>query len=288
MDIYHSVFNQFSRFITSSAVRIINPRNGAIVQEEGIASFPGCFPVMTPQQASEHLHRCMAIGKPIMNMIYKDEHLYLLIEAPLTIQDKTALLEILADGTDAIFFHSSGPNKEVKLICELNRLRKQTITDDLTRLYNRRYIDERLPPDIQNCVKQKRPLSILFADLDYYKKINDIYGHAAGDSVLSELSRILLTHTRQEKDWVARYGGEEFLILLNDCENEKARNIAEAIRVVVMNHVFQYNGLKIHVTCSFGVITIDDFSVPHPIDKVLDMVDKRLYQAKQLGRNIVI
>lgn len=288
MDIYQSVFDQFSRFITSSAVQIIDPETGGIVQEERVDSFPGCFPVMTPQQASEHLHRCIAIGKPMLNMIHAGEHLFFLIEAPLSMQGKTALLEILADGTDAIFFHSSGPNKEAKLICELNRLRKQTITDDLTGLYNRRYIDECLPPDIQNCVKQKRPLSILFADLDYYKKINDIYGHAAGDAVLSELSGILLTHTRRKKDWVARYGGEEFLILLNDCENEKAKNMAEAIRVAVMNHVFQYNGLKIHVTCSFGVITIDDFSVPHPIDKVLDMVDKRLYQAKQLGRNIVI
>jgi two-component system, cell cycle response regulator len=266
MDIYQSVFDQFSRFITSSAVRIVDPETGDVVQEQGAAAVFGYFPNSTPQQASDNLHRCLVMGKPLLNLINTGEQ----------------------DGTDAIFFHSSGLNKEAKLICELNRLRDQTITDDLTGLYNRRYIDECLPSDIQDCVKQRRPLSILFVDLDYYKKINDVYGHAAGDAVLSELSGILLTHTRQEKDWVARYGGEEFLILLNDCENEKAKNIAEEIRVAVMNHVFQYNGLKIHVTCSFGVITIDDFSVSHPIDKVLDTVDKRLYQAKQLGRNIVI
>ncbi len=245
-------------------------------------------PTLTAKQIAEHVHHCLTAGAPQIYLIQARTRLLLLMEVSYTMPDGTQLLQTLVDGTDAFFWDTPEADAGTRVLSEWNRLRRQTITDDLTGLYNRRYIDDRLPVDIKNCVKQQKPLSIVFADLDYYKKINDIYGHAAGDAVLNELARILLSHIRKGNDWVARYGGEEFLILLNECENERAKNSAEALRVAVMKHIFMYHNSEIHITCSFGVITIDDFSVPHPVDKVLDTVDKRLYQAKQLGRNVVI
>ena len=288
MDILDSVCNQFGKWAASGAARILEPESGQTVQEQGNSSVSAYFPTLTAKQIAEHLHCCLTTGTPQIHLIHVDTRLMLLLEIPYNMSNDTQLLQALIDGTDAIFWDKPEADAGVRALSEWNRLRRQTITDDLTGLYNRRYIDDRLPVDIQNCVKQQKPLSIVFADLDYYKKINDIYGHAAGDAVLNELAGILLSHIRKGNDWVARYGGEEFLILLNECENERAKNSAEALRVAVMKHVFMYHSLEINITCSFGVITIDDFSVPHPVDKVLDTVDKRLYQAKQLGRNVVI
>jgi two-component system, cell cycle response regulator len=137
-------------------------------------------------------------------------------------------------------------------------------------------------------MNNKKPLSIIFADLDFYKNINDEYGHTAGDYVLRGFSELLTRNVRKEKDWVARYGGEEFMIFLSDTANEGAKEIAERIRIATMNKTFDYNGRSIKITCSFGVVTIDNFSVTPSVDEILETVDKRLYQAKKLGRNIVV
>lgn len=288
MGMLDSVCNQFGKWVTSGAVRVLDPGSGQTVQEQGNSPVSAYFPTLTAKQIAEHMHHCLTAGTPQIYLIHAETRLLLLMEVSYTTSNGSQLLQALVDGTDTVFWDTPEADAGVCVLSEWNRLRRQTITDDLTGLYNRRYIDDRLPVDIQNCVKQQKPLSIVFADLDYYKRINDIYGHAAGDAVLNELAGILLSHIRKGNDWVARYGGEEFLILLNECENERAKNSAEALRVAVMKHIFMYHNSEIHITCSFGVITIDDFSVPHPVDKVLDTVDKRLYQAKQLGRNVVI
>jgi len=174
------------------------------------------------------------------------------------------------------------------LLSEINRLRQESITDKLTGLYNRRYIDERLPVEIGTCMEQKQPLSVIFSDLDYYKQVNDAYGHAAGDHVLREFARVLSLNIRKDRDWIARYGGEEFMIFLSGTGSAKAKEIAERIRTAVMNKSFHFRGELIKLTCSFGVYTVDNFTVLPTVDEILDTVDKRLYQAKQLGRNIVV
>lgn len=288
MDVYQSIWDQLGSFFTSGAMRIVDSETGRVVQEKREADFAGCFPDLTPAQVLEHLNCCLSMGKPLLNLIHSGNRLLLLIESPFPMQGRTALLEILVDGTDNIFFNMSEWDTERKLICELKHLHEQNITDSLTGLYNRRYIDDGLPVAIRNCITQEQPLSILFADVDFYKNVNDRYGHAAGDFVLSELAGIFAQSTRKKEDWVARYGGEEFLIFLNDCENKTAKDVAERMRIAIMDHVFLYNGQSIRITCSFGVITIDDFSVSLSTDKILDTVDKRLFQAKRLGRNVVV
>lgn len=288
MDVYQFACNQFGKWIASGAVRIWNPETNSVVQEKGSAALMSSFPDLTREQVREHVNQCVSTGKPLLNLIYAKGHLLLLLEATLQTQSGHLLLEALIDGTDQTFLNMSDLDERAKLICELDRLNRQNTTDVLTGLYNRRYIDDHLPSDILNCIIQKQPLSIIFADLDYYKKVNDAYGHAAGDFVLKGLAEIFIQNTRKEIDWVARYGGEEFLIFLHNCQKKKAKDIAERIRIAVMNHTFQYNKQGIHITCSFGVITIDDFSVIPSTDEILDTVDKRLYQAKQLGRNVVI
>lgn len=288
MDIFELVCVQLGKFIAFDAVRIVDPDSNRVVQEKQAASFTWRFPELTLSQTQKYLRSGLSTGKPILNFIREKNRTLLLMAAPFQLSGRTMLLETIMDMTDHIFLNDIDLNDEKGLLNEISRSQLQAVTDELTGLFNRRYIDERLPDEILSCMEKRRPLSVIFADLDFYKKVNDIYGHAAGDCVLREFAGLLTDNVRRGKDWVARYGGEEFILFLNGSGYGKAREIAERIRVSVMNHTFCHNGRAIKLTCSFGVVTVDDFSVAPSVDDILDTVDKRLYQAKKLGRNTVV
>lgn len=169
----------------------------------------------------------------------------------------------------------------------LNQIIELSITDPLTNLYNRRYIDERLPIDMQTCFSMDEPLSILFIDIDYFKNINDANGHIAGDLILQRLAELLQKKIRKGNGWVARYGGDEMLICLPEINNNIAKKIAERINKAIENHEFNLENIKIPVTCSIGVQTVDRNTGISSVSEILSMVDKKLYSAKRNGRNKV-
>lgn len=169
----------------------------------------------------------------------------------------------------------------------IHQIKEMAITDSLTKLYNRRYIDERLPIDMQSSFELDEPLSVLFIDIDYFKRINDQNGHAAGDQVLQKLALLLQKHLRKGSGWVARYGGDEILISLPGSGKKAAKSIANRLRETVQNYNFYFKGKKVMVTCSIGTQTVFKDSGVAGIAELLAMVDKKLYRAKNEGRNRV-
>lgn len=246
------------------------------------------FPDYDRKQTGRYLDLCNASKRPVLNIVHKNGQVFLLIITPVKLAEKGLLAEFLAKVTDQVLLDDINLNDQIGLLSEINRLQQESVTDELTRVYNRRYIDERLPIEVGRCMEQKQPLSVIFSDLDYYKQVNDEYGHAAGDHVLREFAKVLSRNIRKDGDWIARYGGEEFMIFLGGAGIEKAKEIAERIRTAVMNKPFHFRRELIKLTCSFGVYTVDNFEVLPTVDEILDTVDKRLYQAKNLGRNIVV
>lgn len=125
---------------------------------------------------------------------------------------------------------------ELKTIDEIqstfNEMNKLIVTDELTECYNRRYINERLPVDINLAQSSNSDLSIAMVDIDYFKEINDKYGHLAGDFVLKEVSKIIKNNIRVKSDWIARYGGEEFLIVFNGTSKESAYNLLNRVKSI--------------------------------------------------------
>ncbi len=152
--------------------------------------------------------------------------------------------------------------------------------DKLTSLCNRYMFDESLDKEIKRAKRYAHPLSFIILDLDYFKDINDTYGHQTGDKILIELAGILLENIR-DIDIVARWGGEEFVIILPDTDKEQGRALAEKLCGIVQAHTF---GERISLTCSFGVTSFlkDDTN-----DAIFARMDRALYQAKELGRNNV-
>lgn len=155
--------------------------------------------------------------------------------------------------------------------------------DVLTGLYNRRYILERIEEKLPEIRRHQLDCCFVVMDIDYFKDVNDNYGHIAGDDVLRDVAQILVNGVRQG-DIVARYGGEEFLIFLPMTELESAQVLVERLRVALEAHIHLIENEKVIVTASFGIAHHD---VNDSADRTIARADKALYQAKLAGRNCI-
>lgn len=153
-------------------------------------------------------------------------------------------------------------------------------TDSLTGIYNRRKFEESLGIETQRAVRYKIPISLIEVDIDYFKNVNDIYGHLAGDDVLVEITKLVGKNIR-DVDVFARWGGEEFMILVSHNDIEGARILAEKLRTMLEKHRIAGIG---SVTCSFGAA---QFNEGDTVDSFLKRTDDALYNAKRSGRNRV-
>ena len=163
-------------------------------------------------------------------------------------------------------------------------LSEKMFKDPLTKAYNRLYFSSRLKEEIERAKRYNHPLSLILLDIDFFKKINDTYGHDVGDLVLKTISQIILENIRKS-DLFARIGGEEFAILLPDTSKDKAILVAEKLRETIeKTPIILPNGKQIKVTISLGVTSLkkdDDES------SFIKRADEALYDAKKSGRNIV-
>lgn len=165
-----------------------------------------------------------------------------------------------------------------------NELFELATTDHLTGLLNRRSFMDRLETELNRCIRLRRPLGLLIADIDFFKKINDTYGHRAGDEVLKNFAGILKKNLRVY-DFAGRYGGEEFIVCLVECDIEESFKVAERLRTEVQSQsMFRTeDNREIFVTASFGVTALEQ--EPKSIDQLIKEADEALYKAKRSGRN---
>ncbi|MGQ3075033.1 MAG: diguanylate cyclase [Ferrovibrionaceae bacterium] len=165
-----------------------------------------------------------------------------------------------------------------------NRLRNQSIRDPLTGLFNRRYLEESLELEWARTSRSSTELSVMMADIDHFKKVNDALGHDAGDLVLKQVATLLRQNVR-EGDVVCRYGGEEFALILPTARLDQAAELADRIRAAISELAITYRGQKLGpITMSFGVASRHDGETPAML---IDMADAALYAAKRAGRNTV-
>jgi diguanylate cyclase (GGDEF)-like protein len=163
--------------------------------------------------------------------------------------------------------------------------RQLAFIDSLTDLYNARYLDAALEKHITDTKRTRVPFSVLFMDLDYFKEVNDAYGHLTGGKVLIEVSRILTGNVRDE-DIAIRYGGDEFTVILSRTDSQRARDVAERIRRAIKEHVFLgREGRSIRLTASIGVATYPDDA--NSREELVDQADRAMYRGKEATRDAV-
>lgn len=162
--------------------------------------------------------------------------------------------------------------------------KKLSVTDALTGVFNRRFFENRLNEEFERHNRYKRPLSLIVLDIDFFKQVNDTYGHLGGDFILKYFAEKIRQRIRSV-DILARYGGEEFCCLLPETANEDAMNLAESIRGLIEESAFDFNGTTIKITVSQGVAElIPDSDTPETFFK---RADTALYVSKDTGRNRV-
>jgi diguanylate cyclase (GGDEF)-like protein len=173
---------------------------------------------------------------------------------------------------------------QAELAMKTAEFERLSLTDALTGVANRRALTERAQIEIAALSRNPGPLSVVMFDIDHFKRVNDTFGHAVGDTVLSHVALVAKENLRPG-DLIARIGGEEFALLLPHTEVREAQAIAERIRAKIAEAQVVSGEAVVSVTCSFGVAPFDDTS--GTIDNALRRADSALYLAKQDGRNRV-
>lgn len=188
-----------------------------------------------------------------------------------------------AEGNAIISF---GTAQDITEMYELKmELEKQAVYDALTGLHNRRHFDEKLQDEFNRALRYGTHLSLLMLDIDFFKKINDTYGHQAGDKVLKSVAHVILDSVRSV-DYVARYGGEEFTVILPQTEQTSAIELAERIRLAIEQKEFRISeNVTIHLTISIGVGSNSERIISPEL--LIQSADGALYTAKKNGRNQV-
>ncbi|MCK5035259.1 MAG: GGDEF domain-containing protein, partial [Candidatus Sabulitectum sp.] len=168
------------------------------------------------------------------------------------------------------------------------KFRRLSIEDPLTGLFNRRYFFDKTERTLERSKKDSNEVFVSIIDIDLFKHVNDKYGHLAGDFVLKELGA-LINDSIRPSDLLARYGGEEFVLSLSDSSHKQANELMERVRLAIESHDFFFEDETIKITISAGIATLNELEHSgKPLDKLLKIADKRLYQAKESGRNKIV
>jgi diguanylate cyclase (GGDEF)-like protein len=166
-----------------------------------------------------------------------------------------------------------------------SKLREQAIRDPLTNLFNRRYLEETLDHELARAAREGYPVGIIMVDLDHFKRVNDTYGHEAGDLVLKAIANVLSEESRRG-DFACRYGGEEFVIVMPNIDKDVAYTRAEALHTTLNSLCVPYGHYVLTTTISMGVAC-------YPMDDqtrqgILRAADQAMYGAKEAGRNHIL
>jgi diguanylate cyclase (GGDEF)-like protein len=246
-------------------------RTGHIVNSIGA---PGiCYAFKPPGEAQDRMHVCVpiiqsgAVGSVLQLVVNEDE--------AKRVQDYLPYL--------SVYLREAAPVIETKRL--MDTLRASNLTDSLTGLHNRRFLEEFAATLVSSMQRRKSQMSILMLDLDYFKMVNDTYGHDAGDLVLKALAKTMQASVRAS-DLVIRYGGEEFLIILQDAPGDAAEMVAEKIRAAVENMKIQLPGTELHKTISIGIAEFPQDS--DTFWQAVKYADVAMYNAKESGRNRVV
>lgn len=246
-------------------------RTGHVV--DSIATPGICYAFRPPAEAGDCAHICFpiiqsgSVGSVLQLVVAADER-----------ERVSGLVPYLS-----VYLRESAPVLEAKRLMET--LRESNLRDPMTGLHNRRFLEESVENLVAQAQRRKTHMSILMLDLDYFKMVNDTYGHDAGDAVLKALAKVLSQSVRAS-DFVIRYGGEEFLMLLQETDADTAVAVAEKIRATVEDLKVQVSGGLLQKTISIGIA---DF--PSDSDtfwQAVKFADVALYHAKETGRNRVV
>jgi diguanylate cyclase (GGDEF)-like protein len=275
----------------SDITRIVDPLQKKVIsfKENNISiKEVKCFDFWDKDQVCENCISMRAYNDntSYVKIEYNEDKMFMVTAFPYNISGNKVIVEVLKDITNSMFLESSEmPGIERSGVNALiDNMNKLAFIDPLTGVYNRRYILEKLPVDILNSTLLSREISIIMVDLDFFKEINDNYGHLAGDNILKNSAQLLSRCLKRRSDWVARFGGEEFLVCMPGSNLETALTTAENMRKSLEGSTMTFEGKSIGITASFGIFS-GKITGRETVDELISYADKKMYLAKKNGRN---
>jgi diguanylate cyclase (GGDEF)-like protein len=276
---------------TYDMVRIVDPVKKKVINLRdniGEDTLEHCFNFWKKGELCENCISMKAFREKdtFMKLEYLDQEIYLLTAMPIELSDRTVVLELMKNATNNISINVNGENASLDFNIMLESLNNRAIKDSLSGIYNRRYINEKLPLDLINANLSNNSISVIMVDIDFFKNVNDTHGHLIGDCTIKSLAGLLQRSLKRENDWVARYGGEEFLICLPGAPLSFAKDLAENIRTKIEKTPIECGDLKFYITASFGVSAMTP-KAGTSVNDLIEEADRKLYDAKRNGRNRV-
>lgn len=223
--------------------------------------------------------RALNTEKTTIKTQFLKDTLHMVTAVPVSFNGRKIVFELFKDISHSEDFVQEQLKDMKNLVLKTNEL---LVTDALTGIYNRRFIEERFPVDLALIHEFQEEAYLLMLDLDYFKRVNDQYGHLIGDKVLRETAR-LMKLVFDNTEVIARYGGEEFIILAKTNLYDIIKR-TEVLRVAIEDHAFSFDDKIIYITASIGVYRITT-NIP---EEAISAVDKLLYKAKNAGRNKIL
>lgn len=272
-------------------LKIIDPFGDGIIDETACVKNKQCNFCLEKYGEQKPCQNCITAraactNKTVVKYEYIKGQPTRMIAAPFCYKGEYYIAEMIKYvKADEMYMLDGGHNSQ--LVQNIYELNSKLVHDELTGIFNRRYMDENLPVLVRKAYRFKKSLSIIMCDIDKFKNLNDQYGHQAGDQVLKTFAEILSSITKDYMGWVARYGGEEFLCVLPDVAENEAYEIGEKIRNAYEERTILIKDNELRSTASFGVAQL-------PVDTEIDteafirIADEKLYKAKDNGRNVVI
>lgn len=230
--------------------------------------------------------RALHEKQAIVKIEYEQGQVFMINALPVEFEGQNIVIEMFKDITESgIIDIKATINDAGKIESVINRRNQAIVQDDLTKVYNKRFINERLPFEIVQSLANRSAVTVIMTDIDDFKTVNDTYGHICGDYVLKGFAKLLKMYTRKNVDWVARFGGDEFLIFLSETDLAYGHKIAERMRKKIASTTVTYEGQEIHLTGSFGVYSLFDEDIT--AEKLIERADYLLYKSKEGGKNRV-
>jgi two-component system, cell cycle response regulator len=210
---------------------------------------------------------------------------YMITASPFQYNNQSYVVEMFSDITDKSILENVVAKEEKNFSDVILKFNDAFVKDELTKIFNRRFINERLPVEIVTNTMSDTTACLVMIDIDSFKLINDNYGHIVGDEILRQFAALLKDSVGGSKDWVARYGGDEFLIYLDNVNIEQAGKITERIRNLVEGYNFTTQKMNFKLTSSIGVSVLKN---KMDMEAWINAADKNLYVSKAEGGNKVI
>lgn len=265
-------------------VRLVDPVNKRVLDWQGIKiddTQKVCYEYWENGKICDN---CISVrshnhSKSFMKLEQSLSTTMLVTAIPIENINPPVVLELLKNATDSMMIGSGVYGEGNMISTVVSELNDLVVRDSLTGLYNRRYIDDRLPVDIVKSTINHSPLSVIFRDLDNLKLINDQFGHTIGDLILKKVGAVIGSHIRNDSDWAARYGGDEFIIGLNNTNNDLAHKVMERIQASIEELIIPVEGnISICVSASMGIYTM--YKTKLTAEELINKADKKMYKTK--------